>query len=133
MRVPIASSRCVGGLAEQHAAAIADDVLDDRAGHAQLGYRSWRRGTVAPGSLCGAMAMTLHLHAQLAACVSSSTSTPTSSACGKQLEQRVDDLVEQRLFAVGRGDRVEDLRERVELALDQPHGFLIGDVDQCPS
>jgi hypothetical protein len=99
MRVPTLR-RFVGRLAEQHAAPIADDVLDDRAG-TRSSVRD--RLPLGPASLA-LRAMALDLDAQLAG-RSSSTSTPTSSACGKQLEQRVDDLVEQRLLGCRRASR----------------------------
>ena len=51
----------------------------------------------------------------------------------EQIEQRVDELLEQRLGGVRRGGRVKDLRERVELALDQAHRLLIGDSRSGPS
>ena len=76
--------------------------------------------------------MLLALHAQLAGAL---VLDEHADIIGlrEQLEQRLDELLQQRLGGVGRGGRVQDLRERVELALDQPHGALVDDVRSCRS
>src|SRR4029077_13657134 len=48
----------------------------------------------------------------------------------EQIEQRIDELLEQRLSGIARRGGVEDLRERVELALDEADGALVGNADQ---
>ena len=43
----------------------------------------------------------------------------------EQIEQRIDELLQQGLGAVGCGRRVQDVDQRVELALDQPDRLLV--------
>jgi hypothetical protein len=107
----------VRGVAEQHAAAIADHVLDDRAGDAEVATE-------------GLLAVLLALHLELAGAL---VLDEHADVLGlrEQIEQRIHQLLEECLGGIARGGGVEDLGERVELALDQAHRALVRDVDQA--
>jgi hypothetical protein len=115
----------VGVLAEQDAAPVAHDVLDDRAGDAQVAavgvLLARRAGAAARPPL-------LDLDLELAALLVLDQHADVLRL-REQIEQRVDELREQRVGGVARRGRVQDLGERVELALDQPDRALIGDAD----
>ena len=76
--------------------------------------------------------MTLALHAELAAAL---VLDEHADILGlrKQIEHRVDQFLEQRFGRFRRRGRVQQLHDRVELALDQANGLLIGDADHAPT
>ncbi|MEJ7601061.1 MAG: hypothetical protein WKG01_24370 [Kofleriaceae bacterium] len=106
----------VVGIVQQHAAAIAHDVRDDRAGHAQIAAERL-------------LAMLLALHAELAAALVLDQHTDVLGL-REQIEERVDQLLEQRFCRVTRRRGVQDLGERVELAFDQANRALLGQAEQ---
>ena len=55
---------------------------------------------------------------------------PSTEDIAKNFDQTRDQLLEQRLGGIAGGGGLQDLGQRIELALDQPHGLLIGDVEQ---
>lgn len=87
-----------------------------------------RRGVILRGA-DEVLAMALALDAQLAGAL---VLDEHAHVLGlrEQIEQRLGDLLEQRLRVVRRRGGVEHLGERVQLALHQPDGALIDDADQ---